>query len=128
MLKVSEIGATLGTSDSVEYRADGTAVVVKAHGGAGLYSWRCPRSAVPRAAVRAAAARLPLARAPHRRAQRRPTFYTRPPALYVVRAARYDGSFTADAVPAGGRPLMHLIARALDGLGRCRQTRSERVR
>jgi hypothetical protein len=128
-LQIRLTGDQMGTSDGATYGDDGSVVLVRAYGGGGFYTFGCRLSAGELQALRHDAARLPLDRAPKVRERARPTFYTIPAASYVVERGRYVGSFTADAMPADGRPLARHIKRLMHGQeGRCSKAYANRTR
>lgn len=129
LLEMERLGNQMGTSDRVFYGKDGSAVMIKAYGGGGYYAWRCRLSRAELTSLERAVAALPLGPAPRHAAAKRPSYYSPPPAQFVIRAGRYTDSFTADAQPRDARPLVAHMTRILYGReAHCRQTFGQRVR
>lgn len=129
LVDVQMLGDQTGTSDKIVFGRDGRAVIVRAYGGGGFYSYQCALSPRELAAVRAAVGGLPLGRPPKRPKAARKSYYQQYPATFVVRAGRYTGSFTADAVPRDGRWFVTHVKRMLHGQeGHCRETFGTRSR
>ena len=129
LVTVQMLGDQVGTSDKIVVGRDGRAVIVRAYGGGGFYSYRCVLSARELASVRSAVGGLPLGPAPRRPRAARRSYYQQWPATFVVRAGSYTGSFTADAVPRDGRPFVAHVRRMIHGHeGRCREVFGTRSR
>ncbi|HEU4977094.1 MAG TPA: hypothetical protein VFT50_18545 [Baekduia sp.] len=128
LLEIRRTGDQFGTSDDVVYGRDGSVVVIRAYGGGGYYALRCRLSDDELAAVARDARRLPLGPAPHVPERPRKTFYTLPAPSYLVEHGHDVESFTVDAVPAGGRPMIRHLVDLLRGReGRCRKTYATRT-
>jgi hypothetical protein len=130
LLEIDRIGEQMGTNDRVTYGVDGSAIKVKAYGGGGYGAWRCRLAPADLRELRRSVARLPLDPAPRHAAAKRPSYYSPPPAQFVIRGrGSYVDSFTEDAQPRDARPLVRLMTRLLAGQGvRCRQTFTQRKR
>jgi hypothetical protein len=129
LVAVEMTGLQTGTNDKIVFGRDGRAVIVRAYGGGGFYSYRCALTAAEQAAVRTAVQQLPLDKAPKAKAQVRKSYYQQYPPMFVLRAGRYTGSFTANAVPRDGRWFVRHTKLMITGHeGHCRETYGQRSR
>jgi hypothetical protein len=129
LVEIQRIGDQAGTSDKIVFGRNGRAVIIRAYGGGGFYSYRCALTGAERAAVRAAVERLPLGKAPKHKPQKRDSYYQTYPPRFILRSGHYSGSFTADAVPRDGRWFVRHVRLMVTGHeGRCRETFGQRSR
>src|SRR5690242_7918177 len=79
LVAVEMIGQQTGTNDKIVFGRDGRAVIIRAYGGGGFYSYRCALSSAEQASVRAAVDALPLDKAPKAKVQKRLSYYQQYP-------------------------------------------------
>ena len=129
LVAVQMTGLQTGTNDKIVYGRDGRAVIIRAYGGGGFYSYRCALTPAELSAVRTAVARLPLDRAPKAKVQKRTSYYQQYPPTFVLRAGRYTGAFTEAAVPRDGRWFVRHTKLMITGHeGHCKETYGQRSR